>query len=487
MTGESRSGESRKQAARVLAAVVLAALAIALFVGLDSGVIDRISEERCVVVVRGMIASGDWLVPRLGEAVRLHKPPLFYWVGAATATLLGDTGPIAVRLPSALAALALVALTMRWGTTLGGLGTGARAGAVLAATVQLTISGRRGDAEMLLALLCAAALFTFDRIHTTRQRLLLPLFGVLAGLAFLTKATAVLLVVTLPILVFLALERELRPLRDRAVLGSLALALAIGLSWYVAILALVPGAFENLWLDLTRPLGNAQSGAGASMHFRPVWWYLHILPSRAAPASLLLPLVAWRLVSTRLYRGEPRLRFAALTFLVPLLAFSLLPQKQKHYTLVMLPGLALVSAEAACAFSLRGQAWLARSVGTPLALAGIAAVLLLTLFAAWIDASVSVTFAAGLVALGGLFTLALASALRGEMERFACSWLPGFLLALALLKGAVNVEVARLRATGPGGPSPEERRRLDQVASEHPWIVEIFRLSNPSPREAEPE
>lgn len=280
MTGESGSGESRERVARVLAAAVLAALAIALFFGLDSGAIDRISEERCVVVVRGMIESGDWLVPRLGEAVRLQKPPLFYWVGSATATLLGDTGPIAVRLPSALAALALVALVMRWGTTLGGLGTGARAGAVLAATVQLTISGRRGDAEMLLALLCAATLFAFDRIHATHQRLLLPLFGALAGLAFLTKATAVLLVVALPILVFLALEHELRALRDRGVMASCALALAIGLSWYIAILALVPGAFESLWLDLVRPLGSAQSGAGASMHFRPVWWYLAILPSR---------------------------------------------------------------------------------------------------------------------------------------------------------------------------------------------------------------
>jgi hypothetical protein len=73
------------------------------------------------------------------------------------------------------------------------------------------------------------------------------------------------------------------------------------------------------------------------------------------------------------------------------------------------------------------------------------------------------------------------------MERFACAWVPGFLLTIALVKGVVNVEVAHFRETGPGGPSPEERRRLDQVASEHPWIVDIFRLSNPSSREAAPE
>src|SRR4029450_2184574 len=118
---------------------------------------------------------------------------------------------------------------------------------------------------------------------------------------------------------FLALERELRRLLDWGVVGACGLALAIGLSWYAAVIAFVPGAFAMLWNELVLPLGAGQSGGDAA-HFRPVWWYLGVLPTRAAPASLLLPVVAWRLYTTRVYRGDPRWRFAALTFLVPFVA-----------------------------------------------------------------------------------------------------------------------------------------------------------------------
>ena len=460
------------------AVVLLGTLSLVLFVNLRDEPLGRISEQRCMIVVQAMVGSGDWLVPRLGQVLRLQKPPLFYWAGAATATLLGDVGPIAVRLPSAAAAIALVALVMHWGRSLGGSGTGLAAGAALAAMLQLTASGRRGDAEMLLALLCLASLFVFDRLHTTRRRTYLPVFGLLAGLALLTKATAVILIVVLPILVFLALAGELPRLRDSGAVGACALALAIGLSWYAAILALVPGAYEILWHDLILPLGASSQRGGDSTHFRPVWWYLSTLPVRAAPASLLLPVVMWRLWTTRVYRGDPRLRFAALTLLVPFIAFSLLPQKQKHYTLVMLPGLALLCAEAVGALAPRARASLVRGLGAPLALAGLAATGLLALFFVWIEALPLYGVATGAAFLGALFALALAAALRGRSAGFACAWLPAFLLALTLHRSVVTVRVEQMTAAGLAGAlSLDEKERLYRVAREQPWFIDVFQLA----------
>src|SRR5215467_11351078 len=89
------------------ALVLLGAFALPLWVGLASDPTGRISEQRCVMVVKGMVESGDWLVPRLGDAIRLQKPPLFYWAGAVTATLSHDTKPWSVRAVSACAALGL--------------------------------------------------------------------------------------------------------------------------------------------------------------------------------------------------------------------------------------------------------------------------------------------------------------------------------------------------------------------------------------------
>ncbi len=464
-------------AARAAAVALLAGLSLLLFVNLGIEPPGRKSETRCQLVAQKMVESGDWLVPHLGRKVRLQKPPLFYWAGAATATLLGDTGTIAVRLPSALAAVALAAVVIRWGGALGGHGMGLAAGAALVAMIQIPASGRRGDAEMLLALLCFASLFVFDRAHATRHRALLPLFGVLAGLAFLTKATAVLLIVALPILVFLALQHQLGRLRDRGVLASCGLAFAIGLSWYAAILAVVPGAFETLWNDLLMPLGAAPQPGKDAAHFRPIWWYVAVLPARAAPASLLLPVVAWRLWTTRVYSDEPRLRFAALTFLVPFVAFSLLPQKQNHYTLAMLPGLALLCAESITALAPRGRAWIARVFGTPLALAGLVGTGLLALFFVWIDgwSVLPVALVAGVVLSS--FAIALGSALRGRAVGFALAWVPAFLLAYGAQRSVVVVRVEEMERQGIMNLSLDERERLYEVAREHPWFLDLFQIS----------
>jgi 4-amino-4-deoxy-L-arabinose transferase-like glycosyltransferase len=456
------------------ALVFLAALAFSLYLGLGADPTGRISEVRCVEVVKNMVASGDWLVPRLGEGVRLQKPPLFYWAGAAVATLSGDTSPWSVRAVSAAAALGLAALVMAWGRSLGGAGLGLVAAASLSAMQQFGSSGRRGDAEMLLACLSTAALLCFDRMHAGRRGELLPWFALLVGLAFLAKATAVLLTVIGPIAVYLALRRELGLLRDRRALAAAAVVAAIGLSWYVALLVFVPGAFDSLRGALLLPLGSAESHAG-SAHFKPPWWYLSVLPVRAAPASLLLPLVIWRLWKTRLYRDDPRRRFAALVFLVPFAAFSALPQKQKHYTLSMLPGLALCTADAlaAAARELGPRFALGlRVLGTPLALAGLALTVLLALFFVWVEAWAPLAVTATAALPCALFAAACASALAARPAAFAASWTLGFLLALGVGRGWVESRIESLGRDYTTLPLAD-RERLDIVAREHPWFAKL--------------
>jgi 4-amino-4-deoxy-L-arabinose transferase-like glycosyltransferase len=58
-----------------------------------------------------MLASGDWLVPRVGSEPYLRKPPLLNWAIALSCKLVGGPSEWAVRLPSVLATLAL-ALTI---------------------------------------------------------------------------------------------------------------------------------------------------------------------------------------------------------------------------------------------------------------------------------------------------------------------------------------------------------------------------------------
>ena len=64
-------------------------------------------------VGREMAAGGGWLSPHLNGALWFDKPPLFYWLSGLSISLLG-ANEFAARLPSALAALGVVALVGCW-------------------------------------------------------------------------------------------------------------------------------------------------------------------------------------------------------------------------------------------------------------------------------------------------------------------------------------------------------------------------------------
>ncbi|HXZ86733.1 MAG TPA: glycosyltransferase family 39 protein, partial [Myxococcota bacterium] len=222
---------------------------------------------------------------------------------------------------------------------------GLAAAAALAATGQFWISARLGTADMLLALLATGALFAFERLDRTRERRWLPALSALAVLAFLTKATAALLDVAVPVFAWLALERRLSlALRPRALAWTAVTACA-ALAWYAAVLVAVPEAPARLREFFFVPLGAGHSDL-ASDHYHPVWWYLPRFLGVAAPAVLLLPLVIRNAVRTQLYRDAPPLRFAALSALSLFAVWSVIPQKGRHYLLPILPFFALLAADA---------------------------------------------------------------------------------------------------------------------------------------------
>src|SRR5258708_20318719 len=73
-------------------------------------------EPRRALPAIHMLASGDWLVPRVGSIPFLRKPPMVHWLIALSFLATGTKSEWAVRLPSALATLALA-------LAIGGLGT----------------------------------------------------------------------------------------------------------------------------------------------------------------------------------------------------------------------------------------------------------------------------------------------------------------------------------------------------------------------------
>lgn len=479
------------------AAVALAALLTlaCLLTRLGTTPITRSAEQRCDTVARHMVETGEWLVPIEDGAPRLQKPPLFYWAAAAAAAPSGELTRFALRLPSVLAAVLLLGLVFTWGRSLGGFDGGALAGVALLEMAQYWSLARQGVAEMMLVLFSTAALFVFDRIYWGGRRRLLPLFFLASLLAFLAKATTALLLIGLPVALQLALDRRLTRALRRDVLGWAALCACACLAWYAAVLALVPGAWSTLREALLLPLGLTKS-VGSAAHVRPIWYFLPLLPGLASPAVWVAPLLLARAPGgARPVLADPRTRFLLIAFAAILLAFSAFPMKQKHYTLPLLPLLALCLGATLQRLALARRDLLLRVVrglGTAMLVLAppIAAGFALHLRVAAEGPVALVLAVPAFVLLVG--ALGFAAGRSGSLRTFAAASLLYCMATFTTFEASVDVWRDRFEE-GEVDPASEAGLRWQRLFSDYPPLRRFYRArewpreSHAIPRRAQPD
>ncbi|GAB2962830.1 hypothetical protein GCM10027048_34420 [Hymenobacter coalescens] len=312
-------------------------------------------EARTGVNALEMLLRDDWLVVRyLGEPDLWNsKPPLHFWALATSFRLLGPT-ELALRLPSALAALLTVGLVYvagrRW---LHSPAAGLLAGLILVTTGGFTTLhvARSGDFDALLTLcLTAGSLSWIDYLQSGRRRWA-ALTGLGYVLAILTKGVAALLPVPgllLAAYALGALPRLRRPAPWLAVLGVVAVAGA----WYGIREAAAPGYLQGV---ADNELGMAVEQLEG--HNRPLWYYLKWLAEDKfyawlAPA-VLGAWLAWRPAASA-PAGAAHLRGVACVAGSQLLVLSLTRSKLPWYDAPVYPLLALLAAA--------GVVWAARAV-----------------------------------------------------------------------------------------------------------------------------
>lgn len=278
-----------------------------------------------------------------------QKPPLYYWLAAAAGAPFGHVGETAARLPSALAGVALVGITLAFGTRLLGGAAATLGAALLLTTFEFAHNARRAQLDVLLALfetLALAAFWRVDRRIGGRRIAQLGLHAAL-GLAVLTKGPVGFLVPLLVITGFLAWERRLRDLRRALPWWGLLLSIGPGLAWIASAVALAPQGFfgeavvENL-------VGRFFSGTS---HARPFYYYAWQFPIETLPWILLAPAVVWA-ARTRIFRADAddeerrAWRFLLAWIGATLLFFSLSSGKRGLYLLPLLPATSLLLADA---------------------------------------------------------------------------------------------------------------------------------------------
>lgn len=330
-------------------------------------------ETLFAVPAREMMERHDYVVPHFVGQPSYHKPPLTYWLTAASMWLFSSEAEWVVRLPAVgagiLASLVIAAFAARW--------WGERAG-LIAGLVQLTtfysqMQSRLAESDMFLCAAVSSAMYFYARAAIDRphgrfvQHALAVLFHVSCGCAFLSKGPVGLAFIFGGIALYHALARQWPgafPLFDPIGLPTLIVMVAC---WPIIAYAQDPGIMEQ-WL--VHNVGRFLGQMDGRQH--PLF-YLGMAP------LLLLPWTPTAVVSLWPNKEKDRslekqhwLLMAWFLFGLAFLTVSV--WKHKHYIIPVMPPLSVAAALGLerILFSPNRRPWPMAIFGVALAVIGVA-------------------------------------------------------------------------------------------------------------------
>ncbi|HEX3445924.1 MAG TPA: glycosyltransferase family 39 protein, partial [Chthoniobacterales bacterium] len=233
-------------------------------------------EPRRALPAVHMLASGDWLVPRVGSMPFLRKPPMLHWLIALSFLATGTKSEWAVRLPSALATLALA-------LAIGGIGSywlrpnGAFFAAILFLTnFAILETGRLAELEAVYIASSGIGLLIWIAawLHGAQGWKLWLLPALFLSFAMLTKGPTHLLFFYGVIIPTLFFAKDLRTLGHPAHWCALGLMVSLFAAWAIPC-SLAVGERDpvGVWRFWIYQITSRAGGSGAG-HFHLAAWLL---------------------------------------------------------------------------------------------------------------------------------------------------------------------------------------------------------------------
>ncbi len=327
-----------------LAPLLLALAAVLWFALLDVPRLFEPDEGRYGEIPREMVASGDWVTPRLDGIKYFEKPPLQYWATAVAFRLFGAQA-WTVRLFPCLAGLLGIGLSYALARALYDRRTAALAALIQAGALLYLAMARFATLDM--GLCCALQVALTALVLLCARPAPAPgtgwrmpaLLGVGVALAVLAKGLIGIVIPGAAALLYLLWMRDWRlPLRARPwwTLGALALLAA---PWFVLVSQRNPEfphfffIHEHLQRYLTR----------IHERYQPAWFFIPVLLLGFLPWTTLLPRAvraAWQEAGRGERASAMLLCWAAVVFGF----FSASQSKLVPYILPMFPALAMLTA-----------------------------------------------------------------------------------------------------------------------------------------------
>ncbi len=321
---------------------VLAFGVVIFIVNLGAYPIYTKGEPREAIRILDIIRGGGLLLPTQAGIGLPWKPPLMYWLGAFISVLAGRVNEWTVRLPSAMLAVAGIAVCYYYVGRLFDRRSALVAALILATSFEYLQAGSAARVDMTLTFFMEVAFFEFLMIAEGLVRRRMLLYLTLAA-AILAKGPIGAFLPGLVALIWMVLEGRLRLLKELRLPTGAAIVGVLAGGWY--LLAGLEGGMdfvrrqvldENLYRLFP-------SHAAAEPHAHPFYYMELMLIAGFFPWSAIVPLVIVQLVR------QPRALCARVKYLmvwfVAVLVFYNLPQSKRGvYLLALYPALSAFTA-----------------------------------------------------------------------------------------------------------------------------------------------
>ena len=301
-------------------------------------------EGRYAEIPREMVASGDWLTPRLNDLKYFEKPALQYWATAAAYRVFGEHEWTA-RLWSALTGFLGIALVYFTGRRIFGAQAGLFAALVLASSLLYVMIGHINTLDMGVTFFMTLGLAGFLRAQypaasAHENKLWMHVAWTALAFAVLSKGLMGLALPGAVLVVYTLIQRDWVLWKRLHLVSGLALFLAISAPWFVAVTLVNPEFFRFFFIyeHFERFLFKAHG------RYQPWWYFVPILLVGILPWLVLAfdALVrAWKRDSADKGTFQPK-RFLLIWIVFIYVFFTLSNSKLPAYILPIFPALALL-------------------------------------------------------------------------------------------------------------------------------------------------
>lgn len=297
-------------------------------------------EGRYGEIPREMVATGDWLTPRLNGIKYFEKPPLQYWATAAGYKVFGEHH-WTVRLWPALTGFFGILLTGFVAARLFGPAAGWVAASVLGGSFLYVLLGHVAVLDMSLSVFLASAIFAFvmaqrDAASARENRNWMWAAFALLALAVLTKGLVGLVLPAATLVAYTLWQRDWKLWTKLHLVSGLAIFFAIAAPWFVAVSLANKEFFDFFFIHehFQRFLTKVHR------RYAPMWYFVPILLVGLMPFTLALFGGLWRAAKADAARRFQPQRFLLVWCIVVFGFFSVSSSKLVPYILPIFPALA---------------------------------------------------------------------------------------------------------------------------------------------------